>query len=480
MDLDISFNTGYGFDQLKKFLIDPELNIEVIRKAFDFATAAHQNQKRESGEPYISHPLWIAKVAAQLGIGQEAIMTALLHDCVEDTNVTIEEIAKQFGDEVALLVEGLTEVKNKTKGVLLHQTNIEVFRKFLFSSVDDVRILILRLIDKMHNGLTIGALSPERQLKHANRVMGIYGPIAEYVGLHYFKKILEDTAFKIAYPQEALRIEKMIADRSQKEQETLDLVKEELEKTLKFNNVNNFEIQSRIKSLYSSYTRIRKKTKSGKMETEGLWDRVGIRVLVESVPDCYTVLGLLHSKYNHLSEEFNDYISNPKPNGYRSIQTTLIWEDGITAEVQIRTFEMHEFNEFGPASHIAYKMGKKHGGGIEWVRHLVDWQKNDGGVNNYRVKVLKDFVYVFTPKGDVIQMPQGSSVLDFAYRVHTSVGDRCVGAKVNQKMVKIGTIIENGDLIEILTTSKPKVTRDWLNLVKTSWAREHIRKMTHF
>jgi GTP diphosphokinase / guanosine-3',5'-bis(diphosphate) 3'-diphosphatase len=435
--------------------LNQDLNVELIKEAFDFADKAHYGQKRESGEPYVSHPVWIAKVVAQLGVGQEAIIAALLHDCVEDTSVTIDDIANEFGDEVALLVSGLTEVKRKTSGIEVHETNIDVFRKFLFSSVNDVRVLIIRLVDKLHNGLTIEYLTKERQIKYAKRVLGIYAPVAEYVGLHYFKRILEDISFKILYPEEAVKIEKKLKSRANEERKALILIKDNIKKLLDINNLHNYEVQSRIKSLYGTYLKAKRRPGD-----EAFLDRVGIRVITESVADCYTVLGLLHSTYNYIPEEFNDYISSPKPNGYRSLQTTLNWRDKLTAEVQIRTKEMHEFNEFGPASHIAYKLSKNvdNSMGFEWVRDLIKWQKNDKNINNYTINVLAKYIYVFTPKGDTIQLPAGSTALDFAYRIHGEIGNHCVGAKINQKMGKIDDFLKTGDMVEILTSKK--VQRD--------------------
>jgi len=477
MGLDLSFSENYWND-LEQCLVDKNFNQETIKKAYDFMVNAHQGQYRYSGKPYISHPAWIAKVIAQLNIGQEAVITALLHDCVEDTSIKLEEIADRFGDEVALLVSGLTEVKTKTKGLQINQTNIDVFRKFFFSSVDDVRVLIIRLIDKLHNSLTIEYLPKDRQIIYAKNIMKIYGPLADYVGLHYFKKLLEDIAFQILYPKEAKKIEKMFKERSKDEIKALNLVKNELEGILKINNINNTIVEGRIKSLYSTFLKIKKKGDDYEVK-----DRVAIRVLTDNLVDCYTVLGLLQAKYRTLPEEFEDYISNPKPNGYRSIQTTIAWRDKMTVEIQIKTKQMHEFNEFGPASHIVYKMGKgvmENGRGMEWVKDLVKWQKGDKKINNYQLKVLTNYIYVFTPKGDIIQLPKGSTALDFAYRVHTSVGDRCKGVKINGKMAKIDDELKTGDLIEVLLGKKNNVNKNWLDVVKTTFAKEHIRKMMKF
>lgn len=471
LDLPVFGNNVDYWAELKSGL-DKNQDIGIIKKAFDFANKAHSGQKRESGEAYISHPAWVAKVVAQLGVGQEAIISALLHDCVEDTPVTVDDISLEFGDEVALLVSGLTEVKKKTSGIEVHQTNIDVFRKFLFSSVNDVRILIIRLVDKLHNGLTINALPKDRQIKYAKRVLGIYGPVAEYVGLHYFKQQLEDIAFKILYPEDANKIENIFEDQAKEEVKAMALIGSEIEKMLKINNIPEVEIQSRIKSLYSSYLKIKNKG-WGRLK-----DRVGIRILAKNIQDCYTVLGLLHSRFQYLPDEFDDYISNPKPNGYRSIQTTINWREKLTVEVQIRTKEMHEFNEFGPASHLAYKLEKESidGVGMEWVKDLLKWQQVDKNIKNYRINVLDKYIYVFTPKGDTIQLPIGSTALDFAYRIHTDLGDHCFGALINNKMTKINRELKTGDMVEILTTKKFNVNGDWLNWVKTQQAKECIRR----
>jgi GTP pyrophosphokinase len=474
MGLDLSFNTDYWRDLELALDKNPSVNKSKIKKAYDFMIKAHEGQTRLSGEPYSYHPAWIAKVVAQLNIGQEAIVAALLHDCVEDTKVTINNIADEFGDEVALLVSGLTEVKTKTSGIKINQTSIEEFRKFFFSSVNDVRVLIIRLVDKLHNSLTIEYLPKDRQILYAKNIMQIYGPLAEYVGLHFFKKQLEDIAFKILYPEEAEKIQKLFKEREKDEIKALNLVTTEIERILKINNIKDVIVEGRIKSLYSTYSKIKKKGEGYQVK-----DRVAIRVLTNNLVECYTVLGLLHAKYRSLPDEFEDYISLPKANGYRSIQTTIAWKDRLTVEIQIKTKAMHEFNEFGPASHIAYKMGKGinvTGVGMEWVKDLVKWQKGDNNVNNYQLKILTNYIYVFTPKGDTIQLPKGSTALDFAYRIHTSIGDRCIGVKINGKMGKIDDELKNGDLVEVLLGKKLNVNKNWIDIVRTTAARDHIRK----
>lgn len=470
-------SADWQWEKLAKFL-PAEADREKIRSAYNFSQKAHGEQKRESGDPYLVHPVWIAAVIAQLDLGDEAIMAALLHDSVENTPVTLDEISENFGDEVALLVSGLTEVARSTKGIELHQTNIEVFRNFLFSSVNDVRILIIRLVDKLHNGLTISSLSRERQIKYGQRVLGVYGPVAEYVGLHYFKQRLEDLAFSILYPDEAEELQKTLRNRRKDERLAQRQIKETIRKMLMVNRINHFVLQGRIKSLYSTYRKI--KNKSGSLsETSYFKDRVGIRVIVDTVDDCYLVLGLLHSRFAYIPEEFDDYVSVPKPSGYRSLQTTLQWKDTTQVEVQIRTHEMHDYNEFGPASHIAYKLSHGYGGGkgMEWVRDLVKWQSSDKSIKNYRINVLSEYIYVFTPKGDVIQLPQGSCPIDFAYHLHSELGDYCKGVKINQKMGKINAELKTGDIVEILTGKKKSAKLEWLTFIKSNSAKSQLKKL---
>lgn len=476
MALDLSFGDNYWQDLEQIIDKIPEFDKTLIKKGYDFMAQAHKAQLRYSGQLYESHPAWIAKVVAQLNIGQEAVLAALLHDCIEDTNITIDDISKEFGDEVALLVSGLTEIKSKTEGIKINQTNIEIFRKFFFSSINDVRVLIIRIVDKLHNCLTIEYLPKERQIFYAQDIMKIYGPLAEYVGLHYFKKRIEDIAFQILNPIEANNIKRMFEEKERDEVKALNLIKEELGKMLEINNVNGAVVEGRIKSLYSTYTKIKSKGEGYQVR-----DRIAIRILTDNLVDCYTILGLVHARYQYFQEDFKDYISMPKTNGYRSIQTTILWKNKTMLELQIKTKEMHEFNEFGPASHIAYKSGKKDlGMGMEWVKDLYKWQSGENNIKNYRVKLLTNYIYVFTPKGDTIQLPKGSTALDFAFRIHTGIGERCKGVKINNKIGKISDELKTGDLVEILLSKKINVNKNWLDLVTTQAAKEYIRKAIKF
>lgn len=452
IDLDLYKSSDNLWGNLAEKLSKYDANeIEEVKRAFDFAYKYHLGQKRDSGDDYITHSAWVAKVTAQLGIGKHAVMAALLHDIVEDTNITVDDVAREFDDEVALLVDGVTDVKNITRNVEVTQEKVEVFRKLIFSSVEDVRVLIIRIVDKLHNLYTIGYLSEERQKRYAERVMEIYGPLSEYVGLHFFKRLLDDMAFEVLYPEECQIVKILISKLELDEKRALIVAKREIKILLMINRIADYEIQGRIKGLFSTYL------KTKKVGENRVKDRVGLRIITDKVSTCYTILGLLHSKYPYLPEEFDDYISKPKPSGYRSIQTTLNWKNKLTLEVQIRTREMHEYNEFGPASHIAYKASKNiraNGMGYEWVRELVKWQKGDDDINNYRIKVLENYIYVLTPKGDTIQMPKGSTALDFAYRIHQEIGNHCVGALINNKMGKISDVLKSGDLVEIKTSKK--------------------------
>ena len=474
MNLDLSLtDTKSKWEIMEKYAIDTGLIVDDVKRVFEFARRAHEGQKRMSGEPFFNHPFWVAKVITQLGIGHKAVFAALLHDSVEDTNLTIDDIAAEFGEETALIVMGLTEVKNKTRGIEVHSESIEVFRRFLLSSVNDVRILIVRIVDKLHNGLTIQYLPYERQIRYAQMVLGIYVPVAEYVGLHFFKKRLEDIAFRILEPEKFEKVEEIIKNQKRNEEDALADIETNINNMLAINRINDCQVNGRIKGIYSSYQKIVKKG------DEAIADRVGLRIICNTVEECYWILGLIHAAFTYLPDEFDDYISNPKPNGYRSIQTTVLWNNKLKAEVQIRTKEMHEFNEFGPASHIVYKFNKGtyDSPSMEWVRNLVRWQDEADGIKKYQIDVLKDYVYVFTPKGDTVQLPFGSTALDFAYRIHTEVGDYCRGVKINKKIAKLGQKLKTGDMVEVLVARKKQVNKNWLDIVVTDWARNHIKKI---
>ena len=461
----------------------PQANLARIRRAYLLARRAHQGQKRLSGEPFINHPLAVAHLVAELNLDEDSIIAALLHDVLEDCSdqVSLEKIEAEFGLDVALIVDGLTNFRQTAKRFPLHQESIDNFRKLLLASIDDVRVLLIRLADKLHNGQTIAALPPERQQRYAQRVFHLYSPLAEFVGLGVYKRRLDDIAFQILFPDQARWLERrMTMTREERERRLIKFIAQ-IERLLRQRRVKYQQVFGRTKSLWSTWQKIQRKLAQGKItrqDPSAVLDQLGITILVPDLASCYAALGVVHAHWPYLHQEFDDYISNPKPNGYRSLQTTVILEE-TTAEVQIKTPEMHHYNEFGPASHIAYKIanGKSVANwSYRWVKELVSWQKGSPR-RRFKVKVFEDYVYVLTPKGDVIQLPEGATPVDFAYRIHTEVGHGCVGARVNGKLVRLNYQLQNGDLVEILVDRRrPCPQRDWLDFVKTDLARERIRQ----
>jgi len=461
---------------------NPRADLGRIRRAYVFAFSAHQGQKRLSGEAFITHPLAVARLVVDLNLDEDSIVAALLHDVIEDCGdkVTLKEIEKNFGLDVALIVDGLTNLKETAKRFPLHQESVENFRKLLLASIDDARVLIIRLADKLHNGRTIGALPEERQQRFAQRVFHLYSPLAEFIGLGSYKRELDDIAFQIAYPKEVHWLRRKLKTNKKEQDQRLREFIAEIKEVLKERGIKHHQVFGRTKSLWSTWQKIQRKLKQGeisKREPSAVLDQLGITILVPDLASCYAALGVIHSHWHYLPDEFDDYISNPKPNGYRSIQTTVILGNR-TAEVQIKTPKMHQYNEFGPASHIAYKVagGKSVADwSYHWVKELVSWQ-NGSRRRQFKVKVFEDYVYVLTPKGDILQLEKGATPVDFAYRIHTEVGHFCRGAKVNGRIVKLDYQLQNGDLVEVLVDRRcKKPRRDWLDFVKTNHARNKIR-----
>lgn len=434
---------------LQKYLDKGNFDLAEIYKAYTFAFEEYKFQTRRSGEPFISHPVWVAKIAAQLNLGQEALIVALLHHCFKNEPQFWQRLQMLFGPETVRLAKELNTVNSRTKGVKIYGKNWENLRKFVAASAKDIRGLIIRLIDKLHDSLTVAYLSPAQKINFARRALGLYAPLAGYIGLNHFQPILEDTAFKIMYPQEAQEWEKIVKKNYRKEARVLYEFKKDLTDLLAKNppiGGGQYEVQARIKGLYASYLKTQHK---GEID---LKDRIGFRVITQNITDCYRVLGVLHSNYPYVKEEFNDYISVPKDNGYQTIQTTLQWKHKLWVEVQIRTEEMHQLAEFGPASHTIYKIGDGRGLNpkYSWIRKLIQWQKNTDNVNSYQVNVLANFIYVFTPKGDIIELPAGATVKDFAYKIHTELGKKCKKGKVNGKIVDKYQVLKTGDKVEVI------------------------------
>jgi guanosine-3',5'-bis(diphosphate) 3'-pyrophosphohydrolase len=451
---------------------------EVLVHAHEVAERAHKGQFRLSGEPYIEHPLSVAGILADLRLDADTLAAALLHDTVEDTDVTLEWLRAEFGDHVARLVNGVTKL-GKIHMRSREQVQAENIRKMLVAMAEDIRVVLIKLGDRLHNMRTVDALPPERRQRIARETLDIYAPLAHRLGIWQMKWELEDLGFAQVDPENFQAIELKLARQRQEREAFVRNIAEILEREVEDIGVSA-DISGRPKHVYSIFEKM-KKTGKG---FEEIFDLIAIRVLVDSVKDCYGVLGVVHSLWKPIPGRFKDYIAMPKGNGYQSLHTTLVSHTGEAMEVQIRTHEMHQTAEYGVAAHWRYKEGGLHDDRFDerftWLRLLMDWQKEvldaETFVDTVKVDIFQDEVFVFTPKGDVRSLPAGSTPVDFAYRVHTEVGHRCIGAKTNGRMVPLDHVLENGDIVEVLTTKGPHgPSRDWLTFVKTSSAREKIR-----
>ncbi len=454
------------------------VDMDLITRAFEKAQKAHEGQHRLSGEPYIEHPLNVALLLVELGMDTACIVAALLHDVVEDTDTTLETIKKQFGGEVAELVDGLTKLGAIAFSSVAEQ-QAENLRKMLLAMSNDIRVMIIKLCDRLHNLRTLDVMPVEKQLKKALETMEVYAPIAYRLGMKKLKEELEDRSLyyldRFGYSEitEAL-------GNTGKTREYMEMVTEHVRQRVLEGGIENAEFESRIKSVYGIY---RKMFLDGK-EFDEIYDIYALRVIVENVGECYNVLGIIHDLYHPVPNRFKDYISTPKPNLYRSLHTTIVGPGGTPVEVQIRTFEMHRTAELGVAAHWKYKAGVTDSSkGMEerlaWVRRLIeqdDVSDDEEILQNIKHELVPQEVYVFTPRGDVITLPTGSTAIDFAYAIHSQVGNRMVGAKIGGKLVSIDHKLENGEIIEVVTGSENKGPgRDWLNIVRTSEARNKIR-----
>jgi len=456
----------------------PEADRALIRRAYDVAERAHTGQFRLSGEPYVEHPLAVAALLSELRLDTETLAAALLHDTVEDSDVTVEEIRREFNAHIAKLVEGVTKL-GKIHVHTREQAQAENIRKMLVAMAEDIRVVLIKLADRLHNMRTVGAHTEERRQRISRETLDIYAPLAHRLGIWQFKAELEDLAFAQLDPDAYRTVEAKLRSRREQRAVFIRDVSDILERELAAVGVGA-EISGRSKNVYSIYDKMRRQQK----DFDEIYDIVAVRVLVDSVKDCYTALGVVHHLWKPIPGRFKDYIAMPKGNGYQSLHTTMISHTGEPVEVQIRTVEMHHTAEYGVAAHWHYKAGgaqqvrfdERYG----WLRLLMDWQKEltdaETFVDSVKVDIFQDEVFVFTPKGDVRSLPAGSTTVDFAYRVHTDVGHHCIGAKVSGRMVPLDYHLQNGDIVEILTTKAPHgPSRDWLNFVKTSTAREKIR-----
>ena len=460
----------------------PEADVELLRRAYVFSAFEHKGQVRHSGEPYLVHPIEVAAILADMKLDTVAVAAGLLHDVVEDTLVSIERIRELFGEEIAHVVEGVTKL-GSIQFSSNEQRQAENFRKMLLAMVDDIRVILVKLADRLHNMRTLQHLPEERRLRVAQETRDIYAPIANRLGMSKIKNELEDLTFKHLEPKayEALRAK--VESRRRANEGVIDELTRTISAKLGEAGVPLIEIEGRIKRLFS----IHQKLKRQKIDVDQVYDLVALRVLTESVKDCYATLGIIHQTWAPVPGRIKDFIAMPRPNGYQSLHTSVISEVGFPFEVQIRTVEMHRIAEEGIAAHWKYKEGRVGADRDEqhfaWLRQVLEWQQEvrdpQEFIQNLKIELYPEEVYIFTPRGEVKVLPAGATPVDFAYLVHTDVGHQCVGARVNGKMVPLRTRLNNGDIVEIVTAPGHKPSRDWLGFVGTSRARNKIRHFIH-
>ena len=459
-------------------------NTKLILKAYNYAIKHHGEQMRKSGEPYIIHPVNVAYTIAELGLDEQTICAALLHDVVEDTDATNEDLKNEFGAEIAEMVDGVTKLK-KIQYATIEENQVENYRKMFLAMGKDIRVIIIKLADRLHNMRTLEHLSRDRQIAIAQETMQLYAPLANRLGLYSLKWELEDLGFKYLNPEEYMELVKGIEQKREERLKFIEKIMEDIRVQLKKQRIEA-EVTGRAKHLYSIYRKMRRDNKT----LDQIYDLFALRIIVNSVKDCYAVLGIVHEMYSPMPGRFKDYIAVPKPNMYQSIHTTLLGEKGTPFEVQIRTWDMHRIAEYGIAAHWAYKeanYGSKKGQQVvkatddklAWLRETLEWQQElqdpQEFLETLKTELFEDEVYVFTPKGAIKVLPRGATPIDFAYAIHAEIGNHMVGAKINSKMVPIITPIKNGDIIEILTSDNSKgPSQDWLKFVKSSSAKNKI------
>lgn len=454
-----------------------DVDLNNIYKAFLYAYEKHKAQKRASGENYIIHPIATAKIVSMLYLDEHSIIAALLHDVIEDTDASKKEIEEKFGSDVLFLVLSLTKI-GKIEYKSKEETQANNFRKMIVAMAKDIRVILIKLADRLHNMRTIMYLNREKQIRISQETLDVYAPIAHRLGIYWIKSELEDLSFKYLYPEEYKRLEKSVEESLKQKQGIIRFIESQIKNDMQENGIG-CQVKGRVKNLYSIYTKMKRK----KMDFDGIYDLIALRIITKTESDCYAALGIIHSKYKPLPGKFKDYIALPKQNLYQSLHTTVFGLSDTIMEIQIRTEKMHEIAESGIAAHYRYKENTKFDKNDKhflWLRHLLKWQNelqnSKEFLNTVKYDLFMGEVYTFTPAGDLKVLPRGSTPIDFAYSVHTEIGNTCVGAKVNGKMVPLKHKLNSGDIVEIHTQQHHMPSRDWLNFVATSKARSKIRQ----
>ncbi|NLJ95923.1 MAG: bifunctional (p)ppGpp synthetase/guanosine-3',5'-bis(diphosphate) 3'-pyrophosphohydrolase [Clostridiales bacterium] len=478
-------------EQLYKKLTDkvvsyhPSADISMLEKAYNLALGAHKDQLRKSGEPYIVHPLCVANILAELELDKESIVSGILHDVVEDTDITLEELAKMFSEEIALLVDGVTKLTKLNYSKDKVEVQAENLRKMFLAMAKDIRVILIKLADRLHNMRTLKYMNPVKQKEIAKETMDIYAPIAQRLGISKIKVELDDLSLKYLEPEVYKDLAEKIASKKSERQAYIDSIVSDVRSHVEEAGISA-KIEGRIKHFFSIYKKMVNQDKS----LEEIYDLFAVRIIVDSLKDCYAALGVIHEMYKPIPGRFKDYIAMPKPNMYQSLHTTLIGPKGQPFEIQIRTYDMHKTAEYGIAAHWKYKEGTdgKNTSNAEeekltWLRQVLEWQRDLSDNKEFLSLIKNDFdlfsdsVYAFTPTGDVKTLPAGSNTIDFAYSIHSAVGNKMVGARVNGKMVPIDYVIQNGDRVEIVTSQNSKgPSRDWLKMVKSTQAKNKINQ----